>query len=100
MVEGTEMYTRNFKLKVCKAKDANPDKTYKQIGTQYSVRESTVGDWYRRYQLYGDTAFDPDVPPFEDEEKLLELLKERDELLEERAILLAAMAFFEKKTRE
>ena len=45
-------------------------------------------------------AFDPDVPPFEDEEKLLELLKERDELLEERAILLAAMAFFEKKTRE
>ena len=52
------------------------------------------------YQLYGDTAFDPDVPPFEDEEKLLELLKERDELLEERAILLAAMAFFEKKTRE
>ena len=57
---------------------------------------STVSDWYRKYRLYGDNAFDPDALRLENEKRLLSLMKENDDLKEELEILKKAMAFFAK----
>ena len=90
------MYTNDFKLHVCKAKEQNPTKTYKQIGAEYGINGSTVSDWYRKYRLYGDNAFDPEARRLENEKELLRLMKEVDDLREENEILKKAMAFFAK----
>ena len=90
------MFTSDFKLHVCKAKEQNPDKTFKQIGAEYGVGGTTVSDWYRKYRLYGDNAFDPEARRLENEKEMLRLMKEVDDLREENEILKKAMAFFAK----
>ena len=90
------MYDAPFKLHICKMKDEHPEKTFKQLGAEYGVTGSTVSDWYRKYRLYGDNAFDPDALRLENEKRPLSLMKENDDLKEELEILKKAMAFFAK----
>ena len=90
------MYTSDFKLHVCKVKQEHPEKTFKQVGAEYGIAGATVSDWYRKYQLYGDNAFDPEAQRLANEKELLRLMKEVDDLREENDILKKAMAFFAK----
>jgi transposase len=90
------MYDAPFKLHICKVKDEHPEKTFKQLGAEYGVGGSTISDWYRRYRLYGENAFDPEALRLENEKRLLALMKEVDDLKEENEILKKAMAFFAK----
>jgi len=90
------MYDAQFKLHVCKMKDEHPEKTFKQLGAEYSIGFQTVSRWYRQYRLYGENAFDPEALRLQNEKQLLSLMKEVDDLREENEILKKAMAFFAK----
>ena len=90
------MYDVTFKLQVCKAKEAHPEKTFRQIAAEYGVGSGAVSNWYRKYRLYGENAFDPEAQRLANEKELLRLMKENDDLKEENEILKKAMAFFAK----
>jgi len=91
------MYSNEFKEElVKKLLDPKEKKTMQQLGMEYGVSPSALGDWRTQYLKYGAEGFSPQGRRTHGEKRVRELEKELEELREENEILKKAAAFFAK----
>ena len=95
-MRGATQYTPQFMLAV--TKEAVKARTYAEISRKYEISNSTIREWVKAYDQYGDLAFEPGGPERFKDQKIAQLEKEIAELKEENEIIKKATAYFSKRS--
>lgn len=91
------MYTEQFMIQV--AKEGLNARTYSEVAKKYGLQVDTVKRWVKKYQKYGDLAFEKDGPEKSKDMEIAELKRKVADLEEENAILKKATAYFSRGDR-